>query len=443
MPPISETLTLLIKVLPLLPSFLIQSLTIRLSTLYHTLTYTPTSAPKTVLVIGGSFAGLQVVRRLTQTLPTGYKVLWIEKNSHLNYCFAFPRFSVVQGFEGKAFIPYSGVEGAAVPGILERVQGSVAEIEQGRVKFENGDVLHVDWEYLVIATGSSSNIPVRLTSTEKEDACAELRGVQEAIKVSQRIAVIGAGAVGVELASDIKDFFPEKDVALVHSRSEILNRFGKRLRDYVLTSLEEMGVKVLLNERPIVSGGAGVVRDAVLKFKDEREEMFDLVINCTGQTPNSSLLSTISPSSISKSTAQILAHPTLQIITPEYPSSAPSDTNTNTNPNTSTPNKTPIFALGDVAAHSGPLMARAGSMQAETVVSNILSLIKGNEAKAVYTPNWFVEGAIKLTLGKRDMVVYARDGDGVEVLLPSRGGKVDLDVGWAWRQFGVDVMKEG
>ncbi|KAL4874584.1 hypothetical protein BJY04DRAFT_203576 [Aspergillus karnatakaensis] len=438
MPPISDILLLLRKSLPFFLRILLRGTFNRLLTVHHNLTYNTTSSPKTVLVIGGSFAGLQTVRRLTQTLPSGYRVLWIEKNSHLNYCFAFPRFSVVSGLEGKAFIPYTGVEEGAVQGILERVQGKVVAVEKGRVKLEaegqNGWWMDVDWTYLVIATGSSSSLPVRLAATEREGGCEELRGVQDVIKHSARIAVVGAGAVGVELASDVKEFFPEKDVTLFHSRGEVLSRFGPRLRKYALGALEGLGVKVLLNERPDIPGHGSMARDAVLELKDGRKEKYDLVINCTGQTPNSSLISSMCPGSISKSTSQILVHPTLQIITPDQPSSSVAA------------NETPIFALGDVAAHPGPLMARAGFMQAEIVVSNILSMIKGNPAKAEYKPDWFIEGAIKLTLGKTHNVVYSRDeGEhGAEVLLPSQKGTLDLDVGRAWREFGVDIqMAEG
>lgn len=36
---------------------------------------------------------------------------------------------------------------------------------------------------------------------------------------AKNIAVIGGGAVGVELATDIKSYYPEKSVTLVHSRT--------------------------------------------------------------------------------------------------------------------------------------------------------------------------------------------------------------------------------
>ncbi|KAL3443120.1 hypothetical protein BJX65DRAFT_320945 [Aspergillus insuetus] len=379
--------------------------------LYHFYTYTPTESPKHIVVIGGSFAGLQLVKRLTQTVPSGYKIIWIEKNSHLNY--------------ERAFIPYTALEAGAPKGSLRRVQGTVSWVnrDEHKVILDSGE--EFAFAYLVIATGSTQPLPVQVESTERSDACDELRAVQNHIKTSQKIAILGGGAVGVEIASDIKEFYPDKDVTLVHSREALLNRFGPRLQEYALSALRNgLGVRVLLGERPVrptAYGKGSLARDATLVFRSGKKEIFDLVIGCTGQRPNSYILAMSYPDSICKKTSRILVSPTLQMLT--------SDASTILNPDTALhPNATPpnlnsserIFALGDVAAHPGPLMARAGFMQAEIVLQNILSLIIGQPAKKIYKPNWFIEGAIKLTLGKTDSV-----------------GKEDLDIGMAWRQYGV------
>jgi apoptosis-inducing factor 2 len=46
-----------------------------------------------------------------------------------------------------------------------------------------------------------------------------MRTFQERIKAAKKIAVIGGGAVGIEMASDIKSVYPKTDVTLVHSRN--------------------------------------------------------------------------------------------------------------------------------------------------------------------------------------------------------------------------------
>jgi thioredoxin reductase len=262
--------------------YIVRTGLLSLYAIYHFYTYTATESPKHIVVIGGSFAGLQLVRRLTQTVPNGYKIIWIEKNSHLNYVFAFPRFSVLPGLEERAFIPYSAVEAGAPKGSVRRVQGTVSWVnrEAQKVVLDGGE--EIPFEYLAIATGSTQPLPVRVQSTERNDACDELRAVQAHIKASQKIAILGGGAVGVELASDIKDFYPGKDVTLVHSRDVLLNRFGPRLQEYALRALrDELGIRVLLGERPVCPtayGKGSLARDARLVFRDGQVEEFDLVV---------------------------------------------------------------------------------------------------------------------------------------------------------------------
>lgn len=87
-------------------------------------------------------------------------------------------------------------------------------------------------------------------------------------------------------------------------------------------------------------------------------------------------------------------------------------------------------------------MARAGWLQASVVADNILAMIKGRRPSRKYKPNAFIEGAIKLTLGKSHTVMYSVDADGSDVLMPSRNGPLDLGIERAWAQFGADYKKE-
>ena len=59
-----------------------------------------------------------------------------------------------------------------------------------------------------------------------------------------------------------------------------------------------------------------------------------------------------------------------------------------------------IFALGDVAEHGGPRMARAVFLQSGIVRDNLLKLINGRSNLQDYTPQVWIEGAVQLTIGK-------------------------------------------
>lgn len=274
----SDKFTLIWKALKLAIPMLSKMTMQRLYALYHSWTWQNTPNARNIVVIGGSFAGIQLVKRLSHTLPTGYKVVWIEKNSHMNYSFVFPRFSVMSKHEHMAFIPYNGVVRGAPSGILHHVQGTVVDITETQVLLASGQA--IDYACLAIATGSSQPLPVQVTSTEREDACQELQNVQALIKSSQKIAVVGGGAVGVQLSSDIKDFYREKDVTLIHSRDHLMSHFGNRLQDYVLTALRnELNVRVLLNERPKMPSQENLATSANLAFSDGHEEDFDLIVS--------------------------------------------------------------------------------------------------------------------------------------------------------------------
>ena len=81
-------------------------LRLTLSSLLHRLTYRVTAYLRDVVVIGASFAGYHTAYCLAHSLPTGYRVTVIERNSHFQLTSVLPRFCVVEGHEHKAFIRY-------------------------------------------------------------------------------------------------------------------------------------------------------------------------------------------------------------------------------------------------------------------------------------------------------------------------------------------------
>jgi NADH dehydrogenase FAD-containing subunit len=116
-----------------------------------------------------------------------------------------------------------------------------------------------------------------LLASEKGEACAELGALQTRIGKAEVIAVVGGGAVGVQLAADIKSFYIETKAVLIHSRYQLLSNFGERLHEYVVDKLGILGVEVLLGERPAIPSD-GNWESGELIFKDGRTELFDLVV---------------------------------------------------------------------------------------------------------------------------------------------------------------------
>ncbi|KAI0073966.1 FAD/NAD(P)-binding domain-containing protein [Panus rudis PR-1116 ss-1] len=62
---------------------------------------------KTVAVLGASYGGCRAAQILAQQLPSDWRVVLIDRNSHMNHLYSLPRFAVIPGHEHKAFIPYT------------------------------------------------------------------------------------------------------------------------------------------------------------------------------------------------------------------------------------------------------------------------------------------------------------------------------------------------
>jgi thioredoxin reductase len=260
-------------------SFCFALIPAKVSSIVHRFTYRQVSNPKHVVVVGGSYAGAHLAMLLAESLPTGYDVVLVERNSHFNHTFAFPRFSVIGGQENKAFIPYDGIQKAAPAGMLSIIHDSVTSMdEEGHILLSSGRTIH--YEYMAIATGAWQPAPARLRARSKDTACSELRRYQKGVAGAGRIAVLGGGAVGVEIAADIKSYFPEKAVTLIHSRAQVLNRFGPRLHEAVLEELERLGVRVVLGQRPSMSETATGFMDSCVELETQpgMAETFDLVV---------------------------------------------------------------------------------------------------------------------------------------------------------------------
>jgi apoptosis-inducing factor 2 len=343
----------------------------------HRLTYSPGPNPKRVVVVGASFCGYTVAKQLANTLPSGYAVTVVEKTDCHNHTFVFPRFSVFDGHEDLAFIPMDKRNSTVTPkGSLEFIFDGCKEVRKERNQniliLESGTTLA--YEFLVIATGSQTSGLIDLGNKSKKEGISKLKRNQELIRVAKSIAIVGAGAVGVELATDIKYLYRDsKSVVLFNSRDHILPKFPKIVSQHVEPELERLNVVVRNNARPTVSG-------KTLIFKDGTREDFDLVFVCTGAKSNSGPFKGILGDAIDEATGEIMVEDTLQVQNAKHPN---------------------VFALGDVMKNDGqPKMGRSAFVQSPTVVQNIVKLIKDgpNAVLSKYKPDP-LETALKLTLG--------------------------------------------
>ncbi|KAJ7781085.1 FAD/NAD-P-binding domain-containing protein [Mycena metata] len=316
-----------------------------------------------ILVIGGSYVGMKFIDTIAPQVAETHNTVLVEKNSHFEHIFAFPRFSVVPSPSEKAFIPYTNAFHAAPPGSTSVVHAAVSQILPDKVVLQSGE--SIPYEFLVFATGTGF-LPLR--SRTKAEGVAYATALQERVKQAERVVIIGGGASGVQMATDAKEFYPSKSITLIHSREQLMNRFHPELHSVVSKKLAADGVEVILGQRvkmpaegffPISGPSYNV------ELADGRLVPADVAISCIGATPLSSPIASLSPALIDQHRF-VAVKPTLQVADERYPK---------------------VFAIGDVAATGANKNARSGYAQVEVVAANIKKLIQGDSATEVYKPS--------------------------------------------------------
>lgn len=461
----------------------------------------PISTPlKTIVVLGAAYGGARAAQLLANAAPEGWRVVVIDRNTHINHVYTFPRYSVLLGHEHKAFIPTRNIfqlpdPSAPSPHIVLHAQ--VESFSQNHIVLSrafpefgiHSATLHYD--YAVYALGAQLPDPVnlrgpRLDPREKDktechgtkaEGTSWLQSSQKVIAAAGRVLVVGGGALGIQLASDIADVYPMKKVTLLHSRRRLLPKYDEGMHVEIVQSLTALNVEMILGER-LDMNSVDNVNDAgqrIVRTESGKEIAADLLLLCTGQIPNTALLKEMDPSTMNpeNSLAHVLRSLQLGVIAPSV-SASPSavnaessamlsaklqlaleklaldESNAPSEESVSSIESTPvseeevedtpygnIFVIGDAADAFGAIQAGHNAYaQADVAAKNILKLISGSGKNELerYTPS---PPSIKVSVGiaKR---VYQVNG----AIKSINSGVEDMLAKVMWPKFGIEVKDD-
>ena len=196
------------------------------------------AASPRVAIIGGGYGGVTAAKLLDKN----FEVTLIERKEAFFHNVGALRGVVDGGFLRKLFIPYEG--------FLKRgrfLRGVVAEVTPEEVVLQGGG--RVGYDYLILATGSNYPFPAKTPFDETGASVEMISWTGNQIREAEGVLLFGGGPVGIELAGEIKSRYPEKGVALVHSRTALMGGWFKpELGGKLLEKLEQKGVRVIFEE---------------------------------------------------------------------------------------------------------------------------------------------------------------------------------------------------
>ena len=196
----------------------------------------PTGRPL-VVIVGGGYAGIHVAKGLDKS----FFVVLIDRKDHLVHWLGLPRALSLPSSAPDMHIPYHRL---LQHGVF--LQAHVTSITPTAVHLHGLTQPITGFQYLVIATGSSYNLPSRIGPTLVQSKLPLVNEANAALHRARRVLIIGAGPVGVELAGEVATEFTGKEVTLV-SAHDFLASPGMDAKFYagVEGRLMGMGVKVI------------------------------------------------------------------------------------------------------------------------------------------------------------------------------------------------------
>jgi apoptosis-inducing factor 2 len=190
---------------------------------------------KRITIVGGGYAGTALARALDGTL----EVTLVEPRDRFVHNVAAIRAVADPSMVPRIMLPYDRLLRS---GTVRR--GTATAIAEGAVTLADGSVLESD--IVVVATGSRYAQPFKPLDNETSTFTDANRAAHAAVEAARAIAIVGGGAVGVELAGELSTTFPKKDITLVAATPALLPGYAKRLSDMLAAQLRAKGVSLRL-----------------------------------------------------------------------------------------------------------------------------------------------------------------------------------------------------
>ncbi|WP_137992525.1 NAD(P)/FAD-dependent oxidoreductase [Streptomyces vilmorinianum] len=336
---------------------------------------------RTVAIIGGGYGGSALAKALG---PEADIVLIDPRDAFVNAAGSL-RALTRPDWAGNMFFPF---ETLLTRGTLVRERA--VSVDPGGVTLASGE--RVEADYLVLASGSSYAYPAKSDADSMSEALDELHRTHKELLGSERVLIVGAGPVGLELAGEIKAVWPHKQVTVVDPAEELLSGFEPELREDLHRQLDEQDIRLRLGTGLTAppTTEPGRAETFTVTTTGGEEITADIWFRAHGVRVNSDYLAdgrltTRTPE------GQVPVTETLAVEGYEH-----------------------VYAIGDITDVAEAKMAGYAMQHAEVVARNITAQLRGEPPTATYRP--LPHPVILLPLGPQGGVGQLPTPDGPSVV---------------------------
>lgn len=190
---------------------------------------------KRVIIVGGGYAGIGLARALDRSMD----VRLVEPRDGFVHNIGAIRALADPALLSRITMPYDRLLARG-----QVTQGRATSLGDGGISLEDGRSLEGD--FIVLATGSTYATPFKPRGERTADFIAASRACHDRLRAARTVAVVGAGAVGVELIGEIQHHFPDRRLILIGREAAPCSGFNPALGRHLLHQLMGRGIRVIL-----------------------------------------------------------------------------------------------------------------------------------------------------------------------------------------------------
>ncbi|RPB08768.1 FAD/NAD(P)-binding domain-containing protein [Morchella conica CCBAS932] len=365
-----------------------------------------TNAPR-ILVIGAAYGGLSTIMNILnlcdgkpqfqspipmKQVPVPQKtplITLLDERDGIFHTMGAPLAHTSKAFAPTAWQTFSSVGPLNRPNVrILNGRATGIDLAAKMATYSTGKTEEcVEYDYLVVSTGSKRSWPIVPKALDKVSYLKDAETHINSLENASSVVVIGGGAVGIEVASELKILFPSKTITLVHSREQLLSSepLPDEFKQKALSLLQDSGVEVVLNARVLSDEETGDGFKVVLSTGTELTA--DKVIYAISkQGPQTNFL----PNEVLTVDGYVKVNATMSFSAP-------------------IPNARSHFAVGDIAFWPGIKRVGSAIIMGQFAASNIVAMIAAgeqgrSEKETVSQDMPRVEPMMALAVGNRQAV---------------------------------------